>query len=125
MRLGLMAVLAVAGSAALAVDAANAEGDPAAGKDVFKKCAVCHSPEKGVNKIGPSLFGIVGSKSAEVDGYTFSKAMQDANKTWDDATLDTYLTNPREVVPGTKMIFPGLKSEADRANVIAYLATLK
>jgi len=125
MRLGLMAVLAVAGSAALAVGAANAEGDPAAGKDVFKKCAVCHSPEKGVNKIGPSLFGIVGSKSAEVDGYTFSKAMQDANKTWDEATLDQYLTNPREVVPGTKMIFPGLKSESDRANVIAYLATLK
>jgi len=120
-----MAVLAVAGSAALAVGAANAEGDPAAGKDVFKKCAVCHSPEKGVNKIGPSLFGIVGSKSAEVDGYTFSKAMQDANKTWDEATLDQYLTNPREVVPGTKMIFPGLKSESDRANVIAYLATLK
>jgi cytochrome c len=125
MRLGLMAVLAAAGSASLAVGVANAAGDADAGKDVFKKCAVCHSPDKGVNKIGPSLFGIVGSKSAEVPGYTFSKAMQDANKTWDDAALDAYLTNPREVVPGTKMIFPGLKNEADRANVIAYLATLK
>ncbi len=125
MRLGLVAILAMAGSASLAVGVANAAGDPDAGKDVFKKCAVCHSPDKGVNKIGPSLFGIAGSKSGAVDGYTFSKAMQDANKTWDDATLDAYLTNPREVVPGTKMIFPGLKNETDRANVIAYLATLK
>jgi cytochrome c len=106
-------------------DQAMAAGDPEAGKEIFKKCGICHSPEKGVNKVGPSLFGVVGRHSATIDTFTYSDAMKAANKTWDEATLDIYLTDPRALVPGTKMIFPGLKDPADRANVIAYLSTLK
>jgi cytochrome c len=104
---------------------ALAAGDAAAGKEVFKKCALCHTNEKGKNKIGPSLFGIIGRHSASLPDYSYSEAMKSFNKTWTPELLDTYLSDPRKVVPGTKMIFPGLKDEKDRQNVIAYLETLK
>lgn len=105
--------------------AAYAGGDAAAGKNVFNKCAICHSAAPGKNSLGPSLFGVVGRHSASVEGYTYSEAMKSANKTWDEATLDVYLTDPKAMVPGTKMTFAGLPKPEDRANVIAYLATLK
>jgi cytochrome c len=101
--------------------AANVE----AGKADFKKCALCHTTEAGKNKVGPSLFGIVGRKSASVDNYTYSEAMKKFDHTWDPQTLDNYLADPRAVVPGTKMIFPGIKDQAERDDVIAYLETLK
>ncbi|MGA7071995.1 c-type cytochrome [Bradyrhizobium sp.] len=104
---------------------AYAAGDAAAGKSVFNKCAICHSPAPGKNGVGPTLFGVVGRKSASVDGFSYSDAMKAANKTWDEATLDAYLTDPKAMVPGTKMVFPGLPKPEDRANVIAYLETLK
>lgn len=105
---------------------AHAAGDAAAGEAVFKKtCAVCHTTDEGKNKIGPSLHGVVGRHSASLSDYTYSDAMKKADKTWDDQTLSTYLTNPRDLVPGTKMIFTGLKSEEDRQNVIAFLETQK
>jgi cytochrome c len=105
---------------------ALADADPAAGEAVFKKfCAACHTTEAGKNKIGPSLHGVVGRHSASVEGFNYSDAMKKADKTWDAATLDSYLTNPRGLVPGTKMIFLGIKSEQDRQNLIAWLATQK
>ena len=108
------------------VNLAQAGGDAAAGEAVFKKtCAVCHTIDEGKNKIGPSLHGVVGRHSASLSDYTYSDAMKKADKTWDDQTLNTYLTNPRDLVPGTKMIFTGLKSEEDRQNVIAFLETQK
>ncbi len=116
----------VATAALFTMGTAWAEGgDATAGKEVFKKCALCHSPDAGVNKIGPSLHGIVGRHSGSIENFTYSAAMKAADKVWDEATLDTYLTDPRGLVPGTKMIFPGLKDEKDRQNVIAYLETLK
>lgn len=105
--------------------AARAEGDPAAGKTAFNKCSICHSIKDGENKIGPSLAGVVGRKSHSEAGYAYSEPMKKYDVTWDPATLDVYLVDPRKVVPGTKMIFPGLKNDAERSNVIAYLATLK
>ncbi len=112
---------------ALAINAgvARADGDPAAGQVVFHKCAVCHSPKQGENKVGPSLYGVVGRPSHSIASYNYSTAMAGYNVTWDKPTLDHYLVNPRGVVSGTKMIFAGLKSDQDRANVIAYLGTLK
>jgi cytochrome c len=104
---------------------ARADGDAAAGKMVFAKCAICHTIDPAKKGIGPTLFGVVGRHSASVAGYTYSEAMKAANKTWDPATLDVYLTNPKALVPGTKMVFPGLPHAEDRANVIAYLSTLK
>lgn len=105
--------------------AAHAAGDAAAGKAVFSQCAICHSNEKGVNRVGPSLFGVVGRQSHSEPGYTYSPAMMKHDVVWDADTLNVYLADPRKVVPGTKMIFPGIKNEAKRADVIAYLATLK
>jgi len=120
--------LALAGIllAAASVEFAYAAGDAQAGEAVFKKnCLVCHTTETGKNKIGPSLHGVVGRKSGSLGDFQYSDAMKKADKTWDAATLDTYLTNPRGLVPGTKMIFVGLKNEQDRENVIAYLESQK
>ena len=103
-----------------------AAGDAAAGKVLFtQKCSLCHAPVEGQNKIGPSLWGVVGRKAGSLPSYTYSDAMKNANRTWDEATLSDYLTNPRQKIPGVKMIFAGLPEEADRQNVIAYLSTLK
>jgi len=99
--------------------------DVDAGKTDFKKCALCHTTEAGKNKIGPSLFGIVGRKAASVENFNYSEGMKKFDHTWDAETLDSYLADPRAIVPGTKMIFPGIKDEKERQDVIAYLETLK
>ncbi len=109
----------------LAAGAARAEGDVEAGKVQFKKCMVCHAAEPGQNKIGPSLFGIVGRKAASVPNFSYSDAMKKFDHAWDPATLDVYLADPHKEVPGSKMIFPGIKDKKDRDDLIAYLATLK
>jgi cytochrome c len=120
-------VIFAAGAMLLAlVPLARAEGDAQAGEAVFKKnCSVCHTTEEGKNKIGPSLHGIVGRHSASLPNFQYSEAMKSANKDWDPQNLDQYLSNPRGLVAGTKMIFAGLKNEPDRQNIIAYLATQK
>ncbi len=104
---------------------ALAAGDAASGKKVFKKCKQCHTLEVGKTKIGPSLAGVVGRRPGTVEGFKYSQAMIDfgaAGNVWDEATLDVYLTKPRNLVKKTKMAFPGLKKESDRADLIAYLA---
>ena len=108
------------------MDAGSAvAADVEAGKTAFKKCALCHTTEAGKNKIGPSLFGIVGRKSATLENFNYSEAMKKFDHTWDEGSLDEYLADPRGTVPGTKMIFPGIKDKAERDDVIAYLETLK
>ena len=120
------APLAIAALAAmLASNAAKADSDPALGKVQFNKCAACHSIKAGENKIGPSLHGIVGRPAHSVEGFSYSDAMKAYNVTWTEEELNKYLENPRGVVAGTKMIFVGLKKEDERANLIAYLNTLK
>lgn len=102
-----------------------AAGDAAAGKQTFTStCAACHATEPGVNKIGPSLAGIVGSKSGAVPGYNFSPALKGANITWSEQELDKFLKNPSADVHGTKMVISVPDAE-HRQNIIAYLATLK
>ncbi len=113
---------------AMLATAAHAAGDATKGQQVFKQCALCHTNEAGKNKVGPSLFGVVGRKAGTVQGYSYSSSMKEfgeSGHTWTPEQLDTYLVDPRKVVTGTKMIFPGLKKEDDRQNVIAYLETLK
>ena len=105
--------------------AANAAGDAAAGEKVFNQCKACHDVEKGVNKVGPTLKGVIGRKAASVADYKYSAAMTKKGEegvVWDEATLTAYLPNPKAYVPGTKMGFGGLKKPDDVANVIAYLA---
>jgi cytochrome c len=103
---------------------ALAAGDAAEGEKLFKqKCAVCHHIGEGAkNFVGPELNGIIGRKAASVPDYNYDNAIKSSGITWDEATLNEYLTNPKAKIPGTKMIFPGLPKESDRANVIAYLA---
>jgi cytochrome c len=124
-RFGKISCLVLAGLPILLGHAARADGDAAAGKVIFTKCMACHSPDAGVNKVGPSLHGIVGRPSHSVADYSYSDAMRAYNVTWDAATLDKYLVDPRGIVPGTKMIFAGIKKDQDRQNLISYLGTLK
>lgn len=104
---------------------ALADGDAAKGKTVFKKCAICHAVEEGKNKIGPSLFGVVGRKAGEAKGFRFSPALKKSELVWNDENLHKYLENPRKTIKGTRMVFAGLRSKKDRDDVIAYLKTLK
>jgi cytochrome c len=116
--LALCVVLAIAPGPVLGADIE-------AGKTAFKKCALCHTTEAGNNKIGPSLFGVIGRQSASLENFNYSEGMKKFEHTWDEQTLDLYLADPRGTVPGTKMIFPGIKDKAERDDVIAYLVTLK
>jgi cytochrome c len=125
LRLPLIAAAAVAFAGLSFAPAAHA-ADAAAGEKFAKTtCGICHTFEAGKNKIGPSLWGVVGRKSGSVEGYSYSAANKNSGLTWDEATLDKYLTHPQQVVPGTKMAYPGISNDGMRANVIAYLATLK
>lgn len=91
----------------------------------FMQCATCHAVEKGKHGVGPSLAGIYGTKAGDVAGYAFSEPMKASGLTWDDKTLDAYLTNPMKMVPGTKMTFAGMADAAKRKEVIEYIKTLK
>ena len=109
--------------AVLSVGQSQAQ-DVAAGEKVFAKCKACHVADEDKNKIGPSLLGIVGRTAGTHAGFKFSPAMVEAGAgglVWDDATLAEYLRDPKAMVKGTKMAFPGLKKDDEVANVIAYL----
>lgn len=98
--------------------------DAAAGEKVFTKCKVCHIADQDQNKVGPSLNGVIGRTVGTHPGFTYSTAMIEAGKSgikWDEPTLTKYLHDPKAMVKGTKMAFPGLKNDEDVANVIAYL----
>ena len=117
----LTGAIALAFAAALGGGAALAEGDAAKGEKVFKKCKTCHTFDPSKKKIGPHLKGIIGRKSASVEGYKYSKAMKAADVTWDEETLDKYLIKPKAFIKGTKMSFAGLKKDSQRQDLIAYL----
>jgi cytochrome c len=90
----------------------------------FAQCAVCHSTD-GSTGTGPTLRGVVGRKSGSLPGFRYSRAMRAAAILWDDKTLDRYLANPQGVVPGNIMPFSGVPDPAERAQLIAFLNTLK
>ena len=103
-------------------DIAAAAGDATAGEAAFRVCKTCHQIGEGAkNFVGPELNGVVGRKAGTVSGYNYSDANKNSGITWDEAVLAKYLKHPREVVPGTKMAFPGMPRDEDIANVIAYL----
>lgn len=109
---------------AAATVAARADGDAEAGKNVFKKCHACHNVGEGAkNAVGPELNGLIGRKAGASEGYNYSDANKGSGIVWDVATLDVYLKDPKAKVPGTKMAFPGLSNDKDRADVIAYLGS--
>ncbi|MBV7256981.1 cytochrome c family protein [Pacificimonas sp. WHA3] len=100
---------------------ASLTGDAAAGKAVFAQCRACHVLEPGVNRVGPSLAGIVGQAAGSVPNFNYSKANKNSELTWTPEQLYVYLEDPRRVMPKTRMVFPGLKDAQKRADVIAYL----
>ncbi|HEV7309495.1 cytochrome c family protein [Ensifer sp.] len=111
-------------SLCLGAPAAHAGGDATAGAQVFRKCAACHTASEPVNRVGPSLLGVVGRPAASVADYSYSDAMKAfgaAGHVWDEATLAEYLLSPKAMVGATKMTFAGLKKPQDIADVIAYL----
>lgn len=117
--LPVMAVLAML--SAVPSYAQNAE----AGQAVFKHdCAICHDVVAGKNRIGPSLSGIVGRSAGTIPGFHYSDVNKKSGLTWDVATLDRYLTEPRAAIPGTTMSYGGQKDAQKRRDLIAYLAAL-
>jgi cytochrome c len=110
----------------LVLSPARAEGDAAAGKKVFTKCMACHDAKSERDKVGPHLVGVVGRTAGTLESYAskYSDNMKEAGAAglvWNDATLTEYLRDPKKLIPEGKMAFPGLKSDEDIANVIAYL----
>ena len=103
-----------------------AKADPQAGAASAKKCQSCHDfTQGGPNKTGPNLYNIVGSKIADVPGYSFSDALKaHASETWTYENLNKWLTSPKTFAPGTKMTFVGIPDDSERSDVIAYLRTL-
>ncbi|MEJ2000433.1 MAG: cytochrome c family protein [Maritimibacter sp.] len=102
-----------------------ASADAGKGEKVFAKCKACHKLEEGANATGPSLYGVVGKAVATEAGFAYSDAMlAHQGSDWTPELLDEWLTKPKDFAPGTKMTFAGLKKIEDRANLIAYLATI-
>jgi cytochrome c len=102
-----------------------ASGSVEEGQTVAKKCAACHDFEQGgPNKIGPALWGVLGRDIASHEGFAYSDALGSKEGAWDYESLNTFVTNPKEWAPGTKMAFAGLSKPQDRANVILYLRSL-
>jgi cytochrome c len=97
------------------------KGDPAVGEAAFAECKACHVIDPGVNRMGPSLHGVVGRKAGSLDGFHYSPAMRASGITWSEAKLFEFLESPRRVVPGTAMSYAGMSDPQKRADVIAYL----
>jgi cytochrome c len=102
-------------------DTARAEGDAARGEKRFEECATCHTLERGVNNVGPSLFGVLARKAGEVADFRYSPALKRSGITWTPQTLDNFIADPQKAVPGNRMPFAGMPDAADRADLVAYL----
>jgi cytochrome c len=108
----------------VALPAVASAQDAEAGKKVFNKCAPCHSIGPGSkNKVGPNLSGLFGRKAGTEPGFNYSEAMKKAGWVWDEAKFKEYIADPKKVVPGNKMVFPGVKDELDRDDLAAYIGS--
>ena len=115
-----IAVLVFAGGTANPGRAQDAEH----GQTIFKACAACHATDDA-NRVGPGMGAIIGRKAGTVPGFRYSNAMKMSDIVWDAKILNAYLESPQKVVPGNRMPYAGLKDPTDRADLVAYLATLR
>lgn len=102
--------------------------DPARGEKLFKECRKCHAVQPGEVKIGPSLAGVIGRQAGSLPAFGYSQDMIDfgiSGARWDEESLDRFLTRPRALIAGTKMVFQGFRKPFDRADLIAYLSTIR
>ena len=96
------------------------------GRKLFNECAVCHSVRAGdPHRVGPNLHGIAGAKAAAADGFAYSKSLKESSIVWDDASLNAFIESPQTLVRGNRMAYVGQREEAKRADIIAYLKSLK
>jgi cytochrome c len=101
---------------------ARAAGDPDVGKRVFGRCHTCHSVDpRNDRMVGPNLHGLFGRRAGSLPGFEYSEAMRGAGFVWSEATLPDYIRNPKAVVPGNRMVFPGIRSEKEVEDLVAYL----
>jgi cytochrome c len=106
----------------LLIPVAVRAADTAAGQAAYARCKICHTLEAGGRSpVGPNLHGVFGRKAGTLEGYSYSAAMKNSGIVWDDETLAKYLRDPRGSMPGNKMAFPGIKNDAEMANLLAYL----
>src|SRR5258708_33143131 len=116
------ALIASIGRALAMTASALAAGDPQQGEQIFnRQCKGCHSLEAGKNGIGPTLHSVFGRKAGAVPGYSYSPASKNSDVVWNDDTLKKFLASPRDVIPGNKMVFAGIKNEAQLDDLVAYL----
>ena len=112
----------VAAGLVMALPAVASAQDAEAGKSVFNKCRACHDiGPNAKNKVGPHLNDIFGRKAGSLEGFNYSDAMKNSGIVWDEASIDAYVADPKGKIPGNKMVFVGIKDEADRKNLIAFL----
>ena len=102
---------------------ARADGDAARGEKKFEECAACHALERGVNSLGPSLYGVFQRKAAALEEFRYSPALKRSGIVWTPQTIDTFVADPQAVVPANRMPYAGMPAAADRADLIAYLQT--
>jgi len=119
----IVAAFSISLCASLLGEPAQAQ-DADKGQHAFARCAACHTID-GTTRTGPTLANIVGRKSGSIAGFRYSRAMKNANLVWDEQTLDAYIAAPQKEVPGNVMPFAGISDPGTRADIIAYLATLK
>ena len=119
-KLTLSTLIVIASAAACSAAMAQ---DVAAGKTSFNKCLACHAVGEGArNKVGPVLNGLPGRKSGTVEGYSYTEANKSSGLTWDEATFKDYIKDPKAKIPGTKMVFAGIKNEQEASDLWAFLA---
>ncbi|ABP64676.1 cytochrome c, class I (plasmid) [Novosphingobium aromaticivorans DSM 12444] len=126
--MSVRAFMLTAGLSAVALASgalATPTADVARGKALFARCAGCHAVVPGARSIGPNLAGVEGRKAASAGSYAYSPALARLKITWDRGNLDKFLAGPQKMAPGSKMAFAGLADPGQRADVIAYLATLQ
>jgi len=120
--IGMVVVSGVLVAAASFASVSNLVGDPSRGKTLYQACQACHSIDE--NDLGPKHRGVVGRRAGSIEDYAYSAALKSSGLTWDEATLDRWLTNPSALVPGTKMFFQ-VGDGQNRADIIAYLKDQK
>ena len=116
MRLFVRAIALVA-----MIGVARADGDAARGEKKFEECAACHALERGLNNLGPSLYGVFQRKAAALEEFRYSPALKRSGIVWTAATIDTFIADPQASVPANRMPYAGMPAAADRADLIAYL----